>query len=301
MSKALLLFAKTSVEKGKADPEKLARLLAAEAKSLEIKWAFFDDLLFDITNEHIAIYDTRNDCLVSDYQVVYFRYWGEQQGHALAVARFCKLQNIPYVDSETLRTGSQSKITQYVNLHEAGVRIPKTLIGSIELLAQNYKQHGYDFPFIMKAVGATRGYDNYLVTDPTMLNKLLTQYPETAFVLQSYIANDGDYRVLVFGDEVRMVIERKAVAGSHLNNTSQGGSATIVPVDTLPADVLKDCVTAAQFFGREIAGVDMIRSSHDGKFYCLEVNRAPQIETASFEQPKAALLAEYLESLSSRR
>jgi len=294
--KCLLLFAKASVDSGLADPDRLSSLLAGSKKDLQVSWAYLDDLVYSITNDDVDVYDHRNGRSLTEYTVVYFRYWGIQQGHAIAAARICKIKGIPFIDAEVLRPGSQNKITQYVNLYQAKVSIPRSLIGSGMLLVKSYSQHGFDFPLIMKDKSATRGQSNYLVKSAARMQEIITQNPDVTFVLQEFIPNSGDYRVVVMGNEVKLVIERKAQASTHLNNTSQGGSALVVPVNTLPNQVLTDCVRAARFFGRNVAGVDIVKSDTDGKYYCFEVNRAPQIEHASFEHEKADLLAEYLAS-----
>jgi glutathione synthase/RimK-type ligase-like ATP-grasp enzyme len=148
----------------------------------------------------------------------------------------------------------------------------------------------------MKDKSGTRGQGNYLITSQEHMEQIVAQNPDITFVLQEFIANNGDYRVLVTGDEVKLVIHRLANTDSHLNNTSQGGTATIVPKDVLPVKVLDDCVRASKFFGRDISGVDIVKSESDGAYYCFEVNRAPQIDHASFETEKAAVIAEYLAS-----
>lgn len=294
--KALLLFTKKSVDSSLAYPVDLARLLN-ENGDLEVASALFEDLLFSIDEQNAGIYDTANNRSLTEYSVVYFRYWGDAQGLALAAARFCKMKNIPFVDSEVFRQGSFNKITQYMNLHEAGVPFPKTLVGPADALLTQYKDHGFSFPLILKSASGTRGQDNFLVQNEHDMRDVLQKNGHLTFVLQTFLPNDGDYRVVVMGSQVVLAIKRTASSDTHLNNTSQGGLATIVPVTSLPEAVRELSVRAATFFGRQIAGVDMVQSSADGRWYCFEVNRSPQIEHASFEKEKAAALATYLKSI----
>lgn len=294
MKKALLLFAQVSVRAGLADPAALTRLVNEQDVGLEAEWAYLEDLLYYVDNDRLELVNTQSGTKIEDYNVVYFRYWGQAQGHAIAAANICRIKGVPFIDTEVYRVGSQNKITQYINLHETKVAIPRTLVGLGGVLSKHYKEYEFDFPFIMKSKGGTRGQSNFLVKSKEQLDKIIADDPEDTFILQEFLPNDGDYRVVVFGDEVKLIIERLAVEGSHLNNTSQGGSARIVPLDTLPESVHYDCVRAAKFYGRQIAGVDIVQSNTDGKYYCFEVNRAPQIEHASFEKEKAKLLAEFL-------
>jgi glutathione synthase/RimK-type ligase-like ATP-grasp enzyme len=296
MKKVELLFAQQSVEKGLAHPQALCDLLNGTTADISATWAYLDDLVYSLTNETVNLYDVRNEQPIEAYDKVYFRYWGAQEGHAVAAARICHLKGIPFIDSETLRVGSHNKLTQYVNLYESKVAFPRTLAASSENLLRYYEASGFSFPFIMKDKGGTRGQTNYLVRDETHMREIIQAHPGVVFVLQEFIPNDGDYRVLVAGSTVKLVIRRRAQGDSHLNNTSQGGSAEIVPNDELPEHVLEGCIRASKFYGREFAGVDIVHSKQDDTYYCFEVNRAPQIESASFRKEKAQILAELLAS-----
>jgi glutathione synthase/RimK-type ligase-like ATP-grasp enzyme len=267
---------------------------------LDVSWAFFEDLLFAIDEQSADVIDTKNDRSLQAYDVVYLRFWGDTQGPAWATARFCALKGIPCIDGEALHPGSFNKITQYMNLHEAGVPFPKTLAGPAVALIARYKTYGFDFPLILKSAGGTRGQDNYIVRSEDDMRRILQDNPTLTFVLQTFLPNEGDYRVLVLGDKVAMVIRRTAHGGSHLNNTSQGGTAERVAPSSLPPEVLGMSVRAAQFYGRQIAGVDMVRCTADGRWYCFEVNRGPQIEHASFEREKAAMVAAYLRAIAKK-
>lgn len=295
--KILLLFAKKAVDAQKAYPDDLAKLLNDADPTAEVSSALFEDLLFALDEASVDVVDTASGRSLAEYDAIYFRYWGDAQGSALAAARFCKLKGVPFIDSEVLRQGSFNKITQYMNLYESGVPFPKTLIAPGSQLLARYKHYGFDFPFVLKSAGGTRGQDNYVVRDEAEMRAVIENNPMLTFVLQAFVPNDGDYRVIVMGDRVVMVIKRKAVGDTHLNNTSQGGSAEVVPVESLPAEVLDLSVRAAIFFGRQVAGVDMVESIGDGRWYCFEVNRSPQIEHASFEREKAAQLVRYLKVL----
>lgn len=300
--KALLLFSRYSTEAHKAFPADLALLLNNVQKGIQVHTALLEDLLFAIDEERIEVMDTVNQCSLADYNIVYFRHWSDAQGSAMAAARFCTLKKVPFVDSEVYRSGSANKITQYMNLYEAGIPFPKTLIAPSDQLLAKYEAYGFSFPLVIKSASGSRGVDNFAVYNESELRKVLAANLDLTFVMQSFIPNEGDYRVIVMGDSVPMVIERKSASKStHLNNTSQGGRGRMVPPTSLPPEVITLSLRAAQFFECQIAGVDMVRSLADGRFYCFEVNRSPQIEHSSFETQKAMYLTDYLKYVAAKK
>jgi glutathione synthase/RimK-type ligase-like ATP-grasp enzyme len=300
MKQILLLFSKQSFIDKKTDPERLKSLLSKTNKA-QFEYAFLEDVTYFMSPEGAELVDTRNNRKLDSYDAIYIRYIGylEAQAPGLAIARYCSIKNIPFIDRELLRPGSFNKINQYMNLFEAKVPFPKTFIAKSDRIAEGAKAYGFTFPFILKGASGTRGQDNFLVHSESELAEITSAPAAGYYVLQEFIPNKGDYRILVCGDEVKLVIKRMASEGTHLNNTSQGGNAVIVENDSIASEILADSVKAAQFYGRDFAGVDMVVSEEDGKHYCFEVNRAPQIENSSFEEEKAAFVAEYLVSLTS--
>ena len=115
-------------------------------------------------------------------------------------------------------------------------------------------------------------------------------------MLQEFIPNDGDYRILVAGDNI-LGIERKAVEGSHLNNTSQGGSARLVSQDVLPEGMIADARRIARHLDMTIAGVDALIDKHTGEYYFLEVNSQPQLMSGAYVNQKEQLIGVSLSAL----
>jgi hypothetical protein len=116
-----------------------------------------------------------------------------------------------------------------------------------------------------------------------------------SFLFLKYFANDGDFRFFVAGGVLRGVIHRQSDGSSHLNNTSTGGAAKIVDIDSFSDVVRSESVYAAQLFGRDCAGVDIMFDKRTNKHYFLEVNRAPQIDGSSFEEEKGQWLVDAIQ------
>jgi len=106
---------------------------------------------------------------------------------------------------------------------------------------------------------------------------------------------------LVMGDKVRLVIHRQSQDDSHLNNTSQGGKATLVDLSHLPQKVLDDAIKMGKMLRREVTGVDMIMHKETGEYFFLEANNMPQLGTGSFVGEKLRALDEYLREISENK
>ena len=89
----------------------------------------------------------------------------------------------------------------------------------------------------------------------------MTINPGVKFVLQEFIPNEGDLRILVFGDKPVMAINRKANNSSHLNNTSQGGLAEVLSLESVSQDILEISKKAAKIIKLQVAGVDVMIDS----------------------------------------
>ena len=99
--------------------------------------------------------------------------------------------------------------------------------------------------------------------------------PMRGFLIQEYIENDGDYRVMTVGYKCIGGFKRQVKEEKLILNKSKGGS---VGVKELPKDVIEVAERAAEVLGVEVAGTDLIRSTKTGEVYIVEVNEAPQFK-----------------------
>jgi glutathione synthase/RimK-type ligase-like ATP-grasp enzyme len=137
----------------------------------------------------------------------------------------------------------------------------------------------FSFPLILKAIDGSKGDDNYLVKNHDELVAILNDSDKT-FMVQNFVPNDGDLRILFIGlDREPLVFRRKGAGTSHLNNTSKGGEGSFLSIKELDAQVRVDAYRAAEVLRREIGGVDIIIDKETGRHYVLEVNATPAIAT----------------------
>jgi len=258
-----------------------------------IKTCLMDDLVISVGDGAFSIYDTYNKQDLASYDVFILR--GDNFRRSMDVIgtinEFAKEHDIPMIN-EYNDVKDSSKLLQAVQFHKLSIPVARTLYVNPGLLSVA-STLDWQFPCVMKAVHGSHGNYNYVVNSFDEVRSHLGDDPENRFVLQRFIPNNGDYRVLVIGEEV-LVIGRSAVGDSHLNNTSQGGEAVLVPVSELPPEVIDNSKKIMKYLGMTIAGVDAIANKDTGEYSFLEVNAQPQLQTGAFIEEKEILIGKLL-------
>jgi len=257
------------------------------------EFCFLDELAFWITNDEFVVTDTRRDVPVDSYDVVVLR--GRMRPYimlASALSHYASAKGLRFFNDYSLYRPS-SKLSQTIAMHEQGVPLPATLACDHpeQLVAQAARRLTY--PLIAKDTYGAHGDHNFLVHSEDELRDILRTHSTLSFVLQEFIPNDADYRILIIGNQ-QLIIRRQAVGDSHLNNTSRGATATLVNPQDFPAETLAYAQRFAHDLHLDIAGVDAIQHKETGEMFFLEVNSQPQLLTGAFVAEKARLMADFL-------
>lgn len=286
------------------DAEWLTNLhTAAKSRSdLKVFASSYKDLLHLYSGSNWEIIDLRNNCKLSDYDVVHFRNYSSLVNEVGTVASYLDDHQVKYINSEVKNIyNPSSKLWQMKHLHDQGLPVPPTYffhssnVGpALEYLQKNVPGI---FPCVIKLIDGMKGSHNYLASDADSLKKIYSKHRDKKFILQPFIQNDGDYRLLFIGTEDEpYIFKRIATPGSHLNNTSKGGEAKEITIGDFEPKYISMCRQAAKSMDLEISGVDLIIDSKSNKPYILEVNTTPAILTG-FNTPKKT--AKYLDYLMS--
>lgn len=203
-----------------------------------------------------------------------------------AVACYARKYNIEMVDDEF--TTIDGKLYSMWRFWETGVKVPKTAFGPIEFLGAALNEFGGTA--VLKAVDGTKGRDTYLVHSEKEIRKIMKKRADLRFILQDFVPNNGDYRVIVINFKPKMVIYRSANGKDFRNNTSLGGKATLIPLKEVDPEVLELATEAAKVLNIKIAGADVIENRNTNERSVLEVNRTPQLATGAFVDEKLAIL-----------
>lgn len=273
---------------------------AASQQDLSVTYITYDDVRFIFSRgaTKIVIAATGED--IASYDIVHFKTWKERDVTA-AMAYYLQKRGVTFFDKRAIHFSANSKLYQYVQLSDNGISVP----ASVFVMPSQYSTAFETFkvtlglPFVLKGTQASRGAHNFLIKDKKSYDRAVKALQKDGItaIAQQFIANDGDYRVLVFGRHISLVIYRSRKDDStHLNNTSQGGTASLVPVEQLPTEIRNKSITAASLFELGISGVDMLQDKETGAWYCLEVNGDPQIASGAFVAEKQKAYAQYIET-----
>lgn len=255
-----------------------------------------DEVVYVIGPGECNMYDHKNGTDLKDYDLVWFR--GKLAPvitEAATIANYLRAHGVPVSNSFFAQRRGVGKINQMYVLATNNMPIPKTVSCANDLLPQYIEEH-LQYPVILKDTHGAHGEQNYLVQNPDELVSILLQNSEFRFMAQEYIKGEGDYRILFAGEEY-LIIKRLGAANTHLNNTSQGATATLIPHDEFSADIIAEARRFADLCEYEIAGVDVIISSATGDHYFLEINSQPQLATGAFLEEKKQLVGEYFKQL----
>jgi RimK family alpha-L-glutamate ligase len=239
---------------------------------------------------------------VNDYNVLFFRTTGKHWEEVDLIVGQLPKDGGPVVVDPIVMNGKPSmacKAYQMLALKKAGIEVPKTVYGSLWYLYEFMERQNplsakadislqkgnlhFQFPVILKGSGGDRGTRVFKTDNLKELEKLVRDLRKSEteegkrYMLQEFIPNDGDYRVLVLGKKVLGVMKRASQNEKEFrNNYSAGGT---VEVADLPEEVKQLAIKAADVCGLWVAGVDVaFRDFDKTKPVIWEVNKGPQFK-----------------------
>jgi RimK family alpha-L-glutamate ligase len=165
-------------------------------------------------------------------------------------------------------SGARDKVFQYYILGQAGFPIirPTYFMGSNFMLAK--KLESINSLFIVKPRDGSRGVGIFRVENKEDFFNRAKDYLGRDVILQKFVSNRFDLRVICSQKKIFGVMKRIAKEGSIVNNFSAGGS--VENYENLDKNIKKDCLDICKLFQCDYIGIDLIL---DGKkYHILEVN-----------------------------
>mgnify|MGYP006188398927 CR=1 FL=1 len=216
--------------------------------------------------------------------------------YGCAVLRQFEVGGIYSINESIAIVRSRDKLRAHQLLARKGVGQPITSYAhSADATADLIASVG-GAPLIVKVIESTHGNGVILAETNKAAESLINAFRglKADFLVQEFIKESGgsDIRCFVIGDKVVASMQRSAQPGEFRSNLHRGGTASVVK---LRPEERKLAVRAAQVMGLDLAGVDLIRSSHGP--LVLEVNSSPGLEGIEGATGKdiAGAIIEYVE------
>ncbi|HUC95949.1 MAG TPA: RimK/LysX family protein [Candidatus Saccharimonadia bacterium] len=282
-----------------AEKQDFFRSIDKENKELNFLVVPYSELQFFINPSGCEIKTVETNRDIASFDMVYYSSSLKCRDIAAATAQYLKKREVMFFDQAVHEYAESSKLIQYVILSDNNIPLPRSIYFDIAVLRKSYptivKKLG--LPFVVKDIHGRKGRNNYLVSDEKSFSEAckVSKKENIKLIAQKFIPNDGDFRVLIFGRQIRLIIHRvNKRKGSYLNNVSMGADATIVNQKDLPGAIQKMAIQAAMLLYRQVAGVDLVEDKNTGSWYCLEVNDSPQIATGSHVKEKNAAFTKFI-------
>lgn len=297
MKRVIIIGSRDSGSKN--NPDEIARYIALQdAKVTRVYW---EDIVFSIESNVVRIIATDVDMLAADIDLVIAVGWyknGSKSVYrdvAFSLALALKHYKIAFWNSEMIHQRSATKLSAMVQLALEGIPVPNSLFSlDTKKALSTYPS----LPFVIKAVSASRGKSNYLIENQEQLSNL--DVSEGYFLIQPFLPNTHDLRVICFGGQPTLVLKRSRQpdAETHMNNTSQGGRADWIELSEMSSELLTLSVKICKIMGREMAGIDLIPDNTSNVGYsCLEVNAVPQLTSGTDSDKKLTAFGKAVRNL----
>lgn len=256
--------------------ETRARFDSEAAKlGLELSWIKYREL--KVLGTNILWRETN----INEFDGWYFRAVGNELEWSKLLQLYARKHGISVVDDYLLNEGPLRRFKSVMGwqLLDAGIKYPKSsYVESIVDLENEIS--GWEFPLIVKmSKGGRHGMGTFFLKEladfKNLEQKLSLKADQRGFLIQEYIKNDGDFRVMTVGYKCIGGFKRMPKIEKLVLNQSEGSSFGLVRV---PTEVVKIAEKAALVLGVEVAGTDLVISKTTGEVYIIEVNEAPQFK-----------------------
>ena len=194
---------------------------------------------------------------------------GNGAGYGLMQGRI-SINSSLYVMPEIGNKYFQQQLLAYSSL--AQYSVPTFYVNSYEQLSMLIRKGNLHYPVVVKPVhGSSAQGVTYLADDEHARRH--THW--SGYIAESYIENDGEWRVFVVGGVATGAMKKVAAPGKRFNLVTPGAMVHSETDDEI-RDVIYDIATqAASLFHTELNGVDIVRDSRTGAYYIFEVNVSP--------------------------
>ncbi|MFT5103974.1 MAG: ribosomal protein S6--L-glutamate ligase [Candidatus Latescibacterota bacterium] len=216
------------------------------------------------------------DELVDDVDAIIPRIGSSYTYFGASLVRHFEAMKVFSVVSAEAILQSRNKWTCFQILTQAGIPVPKTILGNAHNVAQVLTSFG-EGPVILKVLQGTHGHGVILAeTYQSALSTIETlKASNVRFVVQEFIKeSDGaDIRAIVVDGVVIAAMKRQSKDGDFRSNLHLGGSSETI---TLTYEEERLAIKTAKVLRLGVCGVDILQSKRGP--LVLEVNSTPGLE-----------------------
>ncbi len=257
---------------GKLNSKVEALKLAAERQGVSLDLINYKQVGYRVSGDRVKI-ELGKGRKLADYGVIFFRtaknHW-EKIGVIVDA-----IDDKTVVVDPIVKTGRPTdicKVYQVKTLAKNGLSVPKTVMGDLHWLRLRADKL-FKYPMILKGSQGDRRSQVFKFYSNADWDKrwencvLRVKNEGQIYMLQEYVENIEDYRVMVVGKKVLGVMKRAVGENSQLKN--------VFTKTELPEKDLELAARAARACGIEIAGVDMVYRKESETPMFWEVNKTP--------------------------
>ena len=252
---------------------------AAHARGHEVRVIDVLKCYMNITANNPGVYYQRNAEVVEELQfdAVIPRIGASITTYGCAVLRQFEVGHCYSINESIAINRSRDKLRAHQLLARKGIGQPVTSYAHSARATDKLIESVGGAPLILKLTQSTHGDGVLLAETKKAAEALINAFRGIGsdFLVQEFIREAGgsDIRCFVVGKRVIAAMQRKAVKGEYRSNLHRGGSAEVIK---LRPEERSLAVRAAQVMGLDLAGVDILRSSHGP--LVIEVNSSPGLE-----------------------
>jgi ribosomal protein S6--L-glutamate ligase len=252
---------------------------AAKERGHEIRVIDVLKCYMNITANDPAVLYQRSAELVEalEFDAVIPRIGASVTSYGCAVLRQFEVDGVYSINESIAITRSRDKLRAHQLLARKGIGQPVTSYAHSARATDKLIESVGGAPLILKLTESTHGNGVLLAETKKAAEALINAFRGIGsdFLVQEFIKEAGgsDIRCFVVGNKVIAAMRRKAVKGEYRSNLHRGGSAEVIK---LRPEERSLAVKAARVMGLDLAGVDILRSSHGP--LVIEVNSSPGLE-----------------------
>ena len=239
-----------------------------------------------IRAEHVSVRESVTDLAAPPFDPQQFDAGFVFPGRLMEGGVVDAFLTVPWVNDREAVLRSRNKAGSLATLANAGVPVPETRYVSNPTDEDDVRAafEALDGPVVVKPNSTTRGIGVAKVHDADSLAgvtdylDLVHDYRATgdkSYLVQEYLADAADYRVMVLDGEIVGAVQREAPEGWK-HNVHRGADASGVD---LPGELRDLAVAAADALDVDFLGVDILVA--EGRAVVNETNARPTIDDAS--------------------